>query len=182
MKKLALIGGLSVLAVSCLSGSTVSQRDVVVEELRSAVADARHSQAVYQTELELLDDKLDQQRAATEEVASAIHRHVEGELSVLELKVSVMEKEQDKLLQEIALFRRQAEEQSSELAKEMRGIKGVLELAMGDQTYEVCYGDSLGEIAQRFGTDVTHLKELNQLSEDKIFSGQLLKVPTQSRT
>jgi uncharacterized protein involved in exopolysaccharide biosynthesis len=120
MKRFALIAGLSFLMVGCLSGNTMTQRDEVVEELRSAVADAKHSQSIYQTQLELLDDK-------AEEVANTIHDQLKEQLAVLKLKVAVLEREQDKLLEEMTLVRRQAEEQTGDLAREMRGIKGVLE-------------------------------------------------------
>jgi LysM repeat protein len=43
-------------------------------------------------------------------------------------------------------------------------------------TYRIVRGDTLSGIAQKFDTTVSKLKQLNQLSSDKILSGQTLKV------
>lgn len=139
--KYLLFGSLCLTAVSCLSGNTVSQRDEVVEELRSAVADARHSQAVYQTELELLDDRFHQQVSATEQSAGALNARLDKEFLALERKVASLELEQDRLLDEIAQMRRASQEQNQDLAQEMQGIKGVLEHMMDRNSVEVAQSD-----------------------------------------
>lgn len=48
-----------------------------------------------------------------------------------------------------------------------------------EHTYVVQAGDSLWTIAQRFHTTVSHLKQLNGLSSNLIYSGQTLKVDGQ---
>jgi len=49
-------------------------------------------------------------------------------------------------------------------------------------SYKVQSGDSLWSIAQKHGTTVTKLKELNQLSSDRIFPNQILQTTTESTT
>jgi LysM repeat protein len=47
----------------------------------------------------------------------------------------------------------------------------------GGQTYTVKSGDTLYEIASKFGTTVSALKSSNNLSSDLIFVGQVLSIP-----
>jgi LysM repeat protein len=46
-----------------------------------------------------------------------------------------------------------------------------------DGTYTVKSGDTLGTIAQRHGTSISQLRDLNQLKGDRIVIGQKLKLP-----
>lgn len=63
--------------------------------------------------------------------------------------------------------------------KHMMGALGGDETTIdGYQTYQVKSGDSLGLIAQRNGTTIREIKELNNLKKDTIFIGQKLKIPT----
>ncbi|GER71867.1 putative peptidoglycan endopeptidase LytE [Weizmannia acidilactici] len=43
-------------------------------------------------------------------------------------------------------------------------------------TYKIVSGDTLSEIAKKFGVTVSHLKKWNNLSSDLIYAGQTLKV------
>lgn len=45
-------------------------------------------------------------------------------------------------------------------------------------TYKVVSGDTLSKIAHKYGTTVTNLKSLNNLSSSLIYAGQSLKVPS----
>ncbi|MEH7440558.1 LysM peptidoglycan-binding domain-containing protein [Neobacillus drentensis] len=49
-------------------------------------------------------------------------------------------------------------------------------------TYIVASDDSLSVIAKRFETTVTSIKELNHLTTDTIYIGQILKIPTSPTT
>lgn len=51
------------------------------------------------------------------------------------------------------------------------------EKATEGKTYKVQPGDTLEKIANRHGTTIKALKELNHLSQDRIFVGQTLKLP-----
>lgn len=67
----------------------------------------------------------------------------------------------------------------SALSSLLDGFKGQ-DAASGAASYtlyEVKSGDSLGLIAQRTKTSIKMIKELNQLKNDAIFTGQKLKIP-----
>ena len=66
-------------------------------------------------------------------------------------------------------------------------VNSSLELAMvklrpasGARSYRVKRGDSLYAIAQRFGTSVRSLKRANKMARNRIFTGQVLKIPASS--
>ncbi|PKE26170.1 LysM peptidoglycan-binding domain-containing protein [Macrococcoides caseolyticum] len=46
------------------------------------------------------------------------------------------------------------------------------------RTHNIKWGDTLGHIAQRYGTTVNELKKVNNLKSDMIYAGRTLKVPT----
>ncbi|PKE45359.1 hypothetical protein CW666_02095 [Macrococcoides caseolyticum] len=46
------------------------------------------------------------------------------------------------------------------------------------RTHNIKWGDTLGHIAQRYGTTVNELKKANNLKSDMIYAGRTLKVPT----
>ncbi|MGK0575503.1 phage tail tape measure protein [Macrococcus capreoli] len=46
------------------------------------------------------------------------------------------------------------------------------------RTHNIKWGDTLGLIAQRYGTTVSELKKANNLKSDMIYAGRTLKVPT----
>jgi membrane-bound lytic murein transglycosylase D len=48
--------------------------------------------------------------------------------------------------------------------------------AVPTQKYKVRSGDTLFEIAQRFGTTIRHLMERNNLKKTAIYAGQMLLV------
>ncbi|WP_318936925.1 LysM peptidoglycan-binding domain-containing protein [Oceanobacillus halotolerans] len=55
-------------------------------------------------------------------------------------------------------------------------------MEIATSTYTVVAGDSLSVIAKRFNTTVTELKDLNNLTTDRIVIGQTLNVPKQETT
>ncbi|MDB2613928.1 LysM peptidoglycan-binding domain-containing protein [Chlamydiales bacterium] len=50
-------------------------------------------------------------------------------------------------------------------------------LIASQDSYKVQNGDSLGKIAQKFGTTTKSLKEVNNLKKDTIYVGQNLILP-----
>lgn len=55
------------------------------------------------------------------------------------------------------------------------------DLSVGD-TYKVKQGDTLGKIAQKFGTTVKNIQRLNNLSSTQVNLGQKLKIPQSTST
>lgn len=58
----------------------------------------------------------------------------------------------------------------------------VRQKASDDAVHVVVRGDNLSEIAQKYGTTVERLKEINDLSRDRIFIGQKLRLRAAERT
>jgi len=61
--------------------------------------------------------------------------------------------------------------------EEEQPVKQVEMQQQSGQTYIVQSGDTLYEIANRFGTTVSALKEANNLTSDMIRVGQVLNIP-----
>lgn len=59
-------------------------------------------------------------------------------------------------------------------------IKETTSTASSDNIYKVQVGDSLEKIARKHKTTTQALKSENNLASDRIFTGQKLKIPTQS--
>lgn len=75
------------------------------------------------------------------------------------------------------------EEQSRYIEYQQKAMKSLTDLLQGTEesttnarVYKVKAGDSLGEIAQANGTSIEVIKKLNNLSNDRIFINQKLKL------
>lgn len=88
----------------------------------------------------------------------------------------------------VALFPEQYDEYVSRLASAVRPPAEDVESAVASTAvtsratadtlrYRVRSGDSLWEIARSHGTTVNHLRDLNHLSNSRIYAGQVLEVP-----
>ncbi|MFN0065717.1 MAG: LysM peptidoglycan-binding domain-containing protein [Chlamydiales bacterium] len=116
----------------------------------------------------------------------------------LELRIAHLEKAQQSLISDLqslkggmdatssalAQCQKQLGEIDNQLNSDLKSLKKslssmlVLLKAGGQETiYTVKPGDSLGQIALEYKTDIKTLKELNALSRDTIVVGQKLKIP-----
>ncbi len=69
------------------------------------------------------------------------------------------------------------EQRMDQLQTTLKLVLDALQVEEVGTVYEVKSGDSLDKIARRHKTTVRKLKELNQLTNDRIYIGQKLKLP-----
>lgn len=81
----------------------------------------------------------------------------------------------------IALFPRQYFNYVSRIADGAPTLKRPVRVATSTQSYRVRPGDSLWEIAREFATSVDRIQAENELRGNRIYVGQVLKVPAQTR-
>ena len=160
-------------------------KDTIIEEMRTEIADLKHSLHSTEVEMRLLEENLENQ------TDSKVGQLAET-LTDLSRKITHLEKTQDKVSADLKNLVVHANQTSHSLAQYRERIKELDHKVEGahlvhkrvetetPQKYRVQSGDSLQKIARLYHTSVDHLKNLNQLSGDMIFTGQLLKVSDRS--
>lgn len=78
----------------------------------------------------------------------------------------------------------QHKKKMEEIEKKMDKLRETLQLVLDalqvsgkEKVYEVVSGDTLEKIARKHETKIKKIKELNQLTSDRIYVGQKLKIP-----
>jgi peptidoglycan endopeptidase LytE len=172
---LLIIGG-------CVSPFAALQRfkdnGALLEEIRTEIADLKHSIHATEIELHLLEEKIDNQ-------TSSKTGYLEEEVATLEKKIHSLEKTQDRVgadLKSTSSYGHQIQaldhkvEELGQLKSALVSISKYIE-SKKPSLYQVKDGDSLTKIAKTYGTSVETLKVLNRLEGDKILIGQTLQLP-----
>jgi LysM repeat protein len=192
--KVALIFLCSPLIWGCTSTLTAlrGNNDAVFEEMKTEIADLRHSLHGTEVELKLLEEKFESREMET---ASP-----KGDVASLQRKIALLEKTVDKMNGELKSLMTYANQTTTSLSHyrdqiqeidrklgEVSKLRSTLsqmsktytapEVASADTNYRVKSGDSLEKIARKFHTTTEALKKENQLTTDKIVIGQELTIP-----
>ncbi len=169
MKWLALV---PVFLMSCMGHSADS--DIAIEALRLQLADVDRTTHTYQTELEILEERVNRQQGEVESSMAKRVKALEGRLSGIEKKQQAFLKD----LRSIAKAQeRAASEHEQQIAQLTKAMDSVVKLARHSTTVTVQSGDTLEKIARREGTTIRALKESNKLKNDIIYAGQKLRLP-----
>ena len=165
------------------------QQDIALEELRVEVADLKHALHASEVEMHILEEKLETTNQTNDlgETLSSIQR-----------KISLIERNQDKLAGEIKSLTAHANQTTNSLSQyrdqireldhrfeDLKGLKNTLSSiskSIGDTkttSYKVKAGDSLEKIAKRHHVSVETLKQINHLQSDRIIVGQELALPNE---
>ncbi len=159
----------------CVSPFAALQRfkdnGAMLEEIRTEIADLKHSIHATEIELHLLEEKLENQAASKTD-------YLEEEITTLEKKIRTLEKTQDKAYSyanQIQALDRKVEDMG-QIKTALASVSKYIE-AKKPSLYQVKSGDSLSKIAKAYGTSVETLKVINRLEGDKILIGQLLQLP-----
>lgn len=157
-------------------------QDVVVEELRSEIADLRHNLHGADIEIKLLEEKLENQS------------HTKTDTTAIDRKLALLEKNLEKLNSDLLSLKAFATQTTSSLTQyrdhilelnrkldEVGKLRSTLsqmaKTTSTAQTYQVKAGDSLEKIARLHNISIEALKRENKLSSDKIIIGQELTIP-----
>lgn len=171
-----------------LAEERLFQQDKTIASLRDELRQLKQELVTHTTSL----GKIDQKIVATEQTVSKLT----GELHQVRTKAA----------QEATTFaatNSRVQEIEASVTSQMSQIKAMLEsmkkmlaespaatsgktlktaavLSHKEGAYTVRPGDTLGKIAQQNRTSVAKLRELNQLSSDRIHAGQQLLIPTEN--
>lgn len=152
--------------------------DIVIEELRTEIADLKHQLHATDVEIHLLEEKLETAQATPD---------LNKELSALQRKISHLERSHEKAASEIQSLTNHANQTSAsfsqyrdriqELDQQLNeNAKKRATATASKMTHKVKAGDSLERIARHYHTSVSTLKKLNHLENDRITIGQELIV------
>jgi chromosome segregation ATPase len=147
-----------------------SNNDYLIEELRSEIAEVRHSLHATEVELRLLEEKLE-----TDQVTKK--SGFEEELLLIRTKLASLERLQERFNADLSSLSSHANQTTSSLTVYRDRILQLEEIKKGRlKTYTVQKGDTLDKIARMHQIPLSALKDLNNLSSDRILIGQELKV------
>ena len=180
--KRGLIFSLLILS-SCVSPfasfNQLRDKDFLIEEMHTEIAELKHSLHSTEIELKLLQENLEHQ---TDTKVGQVSELVEE----MSKKISMLSKNHDKLcadLKSLAAHAGQTTTALSQYRTKIQELEKSLSLAQRQQKqekkeehYRVQSGDTLEKIARLHHTTVQHLKVLNGLQGEIIYVGQLLKI------
>lgn len=172
--------------------------ELAIQEVRAELASVRYRQEDAQSEIGILEERLEEQQLLSQTNLELLHAQLTG----LQRKVQELEGQQFAALTDIRELGRYAKESATALTEvqskqsdlrkgylaDISNIKGAMESLASlqessatpsskGQTYKVVSGDTLEKIARKFSTTVSAIKEENKLGNDRIYSGQLLRIP-----
>lgn len=81
----------------------------------------------------------------------------------------------------IALFPRQYYQYVHQVADAEPQLKQAVAVSLSTQSYRVRRGDSLWDIARQFDVSVEQIQAANELRGARIYAGQVLEIPSQTR-
>ncbi|MFZ0565684.1 MAG: LysM peptidoglycan-binding domain-containing protein [Chlamydiales bacterium] len=145
----------------------------------------------HKIEIELLYERIQSlETALTELHQELMHRN---QKSSLEKRFSSLEKAHETLVNDFITLKKhmnetksalaQCQDKTSQISSDVKSLKSSLHSMLAllqkenGQTYTVKSGDSLGQIALEYKTDIKAIKERNQLTNDTIYPGQELIIP-----
>jgi len=152
--------------------------DHVFEEMRTEIAELRHALHGTEVELRLLEEKLEAPASSKDGVAA-----LQRKITALEKTVESLMAYANQNTASLSAYRDQIariDQKLDEIAKlrsTLTQISKNYAAPSTTTTYQVKSGDSLEKIARKHNIPVEALKRENQLSSDKIFIGQELKIP-----
>lgn len=195
----------SLLLLALLSGALYGapQREsLAMQEIRAHM-DQIHTQVNrHQSELDLFQERLHALETLLKDFKNELTQAKRAQ--PIEKRLSALEKAQETLITDFKALKNHLTETGGavaqcqtklthldqQLSSDIQALKSSLhsmltllqkesgiELAASSRIYTVQPGDSLGQIALNHKTDVKTLKQLNQLSNDTIYTGQKLRLP-----
>lgn len=180
---------------------------IALQELRLNCEEFSQKLSHQKVELEILSEKLQSLDSSVSALRQELAQSGKAEkdlakdrLSVVEKRLSSLEKSQETLVGDLKILKNHFNESAQsltacqtqltqlekQLSQDIKSLKGSLQSmvallqkgeTLSDKVYVVKPGDSLGKIALENKTSQKTLKELNQLSTDRIYVGQKLQLP-----
>jgi len=178
------------------------QTNLALEEMRIELADVKHALNGSKVDLQLLEEKI----ASSSKPSGKNSGDLSSQLAALDRKVIELQKNQERIVSDLKQLATHANQTTSTIAKqqekwrelqqeissheaklaEIVKLKGTLssvsqmlkgKSSADGRTYKIKSGDSLEKIAKQQGTNVEAIKQLNDLSSDRIVVGQEIQLP-----
>lgn len=144
----------------------INTQEIIVDSLRQQLMESNHkNQELVKGASVGVEGKVTQFDSVISGITDDLHNLQEHSnessriISKYKINLEGLEKRMDQLQSTLAL------------------VLDALEVEGTNTVYEVKSGDSLDKIARNSKTTVKRLKDLNQLSSDRIYTGQKLKLP-----
>ncbi|MBS3905227.1 MAG: LysM peptidoglycan-binding domain-containing protein [Simkania sp.] len=195
--------------VANVSEGVRNERDLALEEFHIELGDLRHAAQAQKVEIQLLQERIRDQEMIAENANKHRNRSdsLTGQLVALEKKITLLERQQDRILNDLKLLNTHYEQTGNNLhnlqnrfsalqtqiehhASRLHDIQQLkttlthVSRVISEQSsptkeskrYRVKAGDNLEKIAKQNNLSVHQLKKINQLNDDRIFSGQELLI------
>ncbi|MBA3238728.1 MAG: LysM peptidoglycan-binding domain-containing protein [Parachlamydiaceae bacterium] len=151
--------------------------ETIVDAIRRQLSD---SSSAHKEQLQFSNVSIETRMASLERTVKGIV----ADIHILKAHLNDTSSLQSDYKQQFAKYEKLISSQNQNIEKMQTALKSVMELLQtsdesdsADLIYQVKPGDSLEKIANTHGTTVKALKDLNQLSIDRIKIGQKLKLP-----
>lgn len=155
-------------------------------ELQLEIADLKHQIRTLEVEMQLMEEKIDEQKASESKVLQSHIQIQEEVIDKLCSKIQIFEKSIEQLLEHQNKINTQLTTHENRL-QSVSELKNTLEDLLTKihssttktrvKSYKVQGGDSLEKIARLHHISVEALKANNKLIKDTIFPGQELQIP-----
>lgn len=195
---------LVLLATSCSSMTSSSrearhQMELSIHKIKTDLEEFKHDLNTYEIEHHVLEGQfMDLEKVVThnkKHLSQVSPNRLEtmlANLKAFEKHLSMVEKNQERILRDMVQLSNHANETSAALSQyknEIAALKNTLEThsnpTQGITTafdenfyyYTVSPGDSLEKISNQFSVSINAIKDVNQLSTDLIKVGETIKIP-----
>lgn len=155
-------------------GASPSRQGLAFQEMRITVEELSYDVGSQRVDIDLMEERL----AKLEQKITALKTDT-SQAPASDPRVSALEKKQEALLTDLKSLQKDLATLSSQVVGVKTSLQSMLSLLGNSQEkqYTVKEGDSLGKIALQHKVSIKSLKEHNQLTTDRIYTGQKLLIP-----
>lgn len=194
---LALFTGCSLLTSSPKEAQ--HQMELSLHKIKTDLEDFKHDLNTYEIEHHVLEGQvIDIEKVATQnkktlsQISPNRIENILSKLDAFEKHLAMLEKNQERILRDVVQLSTHANDTSAALSQyknEIMALKNTIEspgfaangknIPFDDQFYyyTVSSGDSLERISKQFSVSITAIKDVNDISNDLIKTGETIKIP-----
>lgn len=165
------------------------QQTVVIKELTQELEATQDQVRLLEERLRVQENIVDALRDQLYDTKDAQKELIRGSETAVAGRIASLESSYQGVGSDLKTLRKHLSETAKSVASiqqdivhlqsAMKSLAGVFK-EESSATYKVSAGDSLEKIARRYGISIKELKEMNNLKNDTIFTGQMLRVPIKS--
>ncbi|PCI77108.1 hypothetical protein COB21_03510 [Candidatus Aerophobetes bacterium] len=175
------------------------QMELSLHKIKTDLEDFKHDLNTYEIEHHVLEGQvIDIEKISTHnkktlsQISPARIENILSNLEAFEKHLSMLEKNQERILRDVVQLSTHANETSAALSQyknEISALKNTLEHPNFVSTeintpfdeqfyyYTVTSGDSLEKISKQFSVSISAIKDVNEIQTDLIKKGEMIKIP-----